>query len=82
MFVRIHRQDLREHTECVRSAPVVSQTQPSINVYLQYMLERVLLGIVLIIDTFIPYHNWSISIFNASLNYAIVAVASEQQHNP
>jgi len=33
------------------------------------MLERVLLGIGVIID--ILYPNWSISIFNASLNYAI-----------
>lgn len=35
------------------------------------MLERVLLGIGVIID--ILYQNWSISIFNASLNYATAA---------
>jgi len=35
------------------------------------ILERVLLGIGVIID--ILYQNWSISIFNASLNYALAA---------
>jgi len=53
-------------TESVRSAPGVSQT---IALQLVAMLERVLLGIGVIID--ILYPNWSISIFNASLNYAI-----------
>ena len=38
------------------------------------ILERVLLGIGGIID--ILYPNWSISIFNASLNYAIAAAQS------
>jgi len=38
------------------------------------MLERVLLGIGGIID--ILYPNWSISIFNASLNYAFAAAQS------
>lgn len=41
---------------------------------LMAMLERVLLGIGGIID--ILYPNWSISIFNASLNYAFAAAQS------
>jgi hypothetical protein len=51
------RQDLREHTECVRSASVCASVTDSfslqlMNYYYYYMLERVLLGIVVIIVTF------------------------------
>lgn len=78
-FVKNHRasRQAEGHTECVRSAPEteLSKTPPGFN--LMVMLERVLLGIEIIID--IPYQSWSISIFNASLNYAIVAA---EENNP